>query len=133
MGKRQTAGSATSKLAAAARKKTHQAVQARALAGSPQSQYMKEKSKSTQSKHKPTQAKKRKTATNSSETETESVQSSSEEEMDFDVNTKSGGKAGMKKKAPAQKASKEEIAAGRKPAKGARNEVRRVEGPSKET
>ena len=128
MGKRQTAGSATSKLAAAARKKTHQAVQARALAGSPQSQYMKEKSKSTQSKHKPTQAKKRKPAPNSSETETESGQSSSDEEMDFDVNTKSGGKAGMKKKAPAQKASKEEIAAGRKPAKGARNEVRRVEG-----
>ena len=127
MGKTQKAGSATSKNAAAARKKTHKSVQARALRNSPQTVYRKEQLKSSTSKQKTTVAKKRKAADSSSESETESEHSSAEEVMDFDVINKSGGK-GEKKKTGKEKASQEEINAGRKPAKGSRHEVRRVEG-----
>jgi len=127
MGKTQKAGSATSKNAAAARKKTHKSVQARALRNSPQTVYRKEQLKSSTSKQKTTVAKKRKPADSSSESETESEHSSAEEVMDFDVINKSGGK-GEKKKTGKEKASQEEINAGRKPAKGSRHEVRRVEG-----
>jgi len=63
----------------------------------------------------------------STETQSESENSSSENEMDFDVNTTSGGKAKAKKGAK-EVVSKEAVAAGKKPAKGSKHEVRRVAG-----
>ena len=126
VGKAKAAGSATSKQAAAARKKKHQSVQARAKANSPQSIHLKEKMAKT-GKQTAVGKNKKKGDDSSTETQSESENSSSENEMDFDVNTTSGGKAKAKKGAK-EVVSKEAVAAGKKPAKGSKHEVRRVAG-----
>ena len=126
MGKSKAAGSATSKQAAAARKKKHQIVQERAFVNSPQSIHLKQKM-TTIAKGKSVPKKKTKADASSSQSQSESEKSSSENEMDFEVQTKTGGKATAKKKGK-EVVSKEAVEAGKKPAKGSKHEVRRVAG-----
>ena len=97
MGKSKAAGSATSKQAAAARKKKHQIVQERAFVNSPQSIHLKQKM-TTSAKGKSVPKKKTKADASSSQSQPESEKSSSEHEMDFEVQTKTGGKLQPKKR-----------------------------------
>ena len=131
---RKTPTSATSKQAAAGRKKAHQTMRARASEGSPQSVYMKEKPNTSkqQMKQKP-MAKKRKATSSPSATESSSTHSSSSEDSSGSVSNKKGQvprgkKAAPKKTQGSKNAPAKEVDPGKRPQKGPKHSVMRVEG-----
>ena len=124
---RKTASSATSKQAASARKESHKKMNARAFLASPQSVYLKEKAKSKKPDTKKSAPKNKKAAATSSDSEESSSETQSSTESEDAAPKKKRAPSGAKKPPP-KKAVQQEADPGKKPQKGSKHAVMRVEG-----